>query len=73
MAKERAEVLHRIGIAAYDRQIMIVRVLKGELRALQQWSNGTFTVHALELRNDGVQRRETIGSSKDYKNEYLLD
>ena len=46
MAKETAEILHRIGITAGDRQLMIVKVLEGNVRTLQQWKRSAFSVHA---------------------------
>ena len=46
MARETTEMLHRIGLTAADRQLMIVRVLEGSLRTLQQWKRSAYTVNS---------------------------
>ena len=45
MSRETTDALHRIGIAAAERELMIVKVLEGNVRTLQQWRRSGYTAH----------------------------
>ena len=50
MAKETAEILHRIGITAGDRQLMIVKVLEGNVRTKENTGKCfTCTLHSMDV------------------------